>query len=144
VIATIVGPSGKIVGVDIETVSQFPQRTIHLLKGDIREESTKEAILEALGSQADVVVSDMAPHTTGIKFRDQNDSYELACQALLMAQKILKPGGSFVSKIFPGPELETFRKQLRGHFDSVKDFIADSTRTTSTEIYLVAKNFSPK
>lgn len=133
---------GKVLGVDIEEVSAFPQKNILLLKGDIREEKTKQNILEMLGSQADTVVSDMAPHTSGIKFRDQQESLELCQQAFAMAQKILKPGGSFVSKIFPSHEMEMFRKELRLHFDMVKDFIPNSTRATSTEIYLVAKHFS--
>ncbi len=83
----------------------------------------------------------MAPHTSGIKFRDQQESLDLCQQAFAMAQKILKPGGSFVSKIFPSHEMEMFRKELRLHFDMVKDFIPNSTRATSTEIYLVAKGY---
>lgn len=141
VISDIIGTAGKVIGVDIEDVSQFPQKNIQLLKGNILEETTQQNILNHFGTSADTVVSDMAPHISGVKFRDQNDSYELSYQAFVMAQKILKKGGAFVAKIFPGPEMETFRKQLRDSFTQVKDFIPESTRITSTEVYMVAKGY---
>jgi 23S rRNA (uridine2552-2'-O)-methyltransferase len=84
-----------------------------------------------------VVLSDMAPHTSGQRHRDQFGSYELYARALEIASIVLVQGGSFVGKIFQGPELEDARNQTRAHFESVRIIKPDASRSESFEIFLV-------
>ncbi len=141
VISKEVGQHGKVIGVDLEPISHFSQKNIIFIEGDIREEITVQRILHALGRKVDVVVSDMAPHLSGIKFQDHYNSYELALQALQLCHLVLKEGGNFVTKIFPGEDLETLKQKLKESFAPIKEFIPGATRKTSTELYLVAKGF---
>ena len=106
------------------------------IQGDFLEEMHQQKILEALGGKADWVISDLAPHLTGIKFSDLASSMNLAEVAFSFSQKILKPGGSLIIKIFPGPEFALFKKKLKLHFKRVEEIILDSTRKTSNEIYV--------
>lgn len=140
VISKEVGQHGKVIGVDLEPIAHFSQKNIIFIEGDIREEITVQRILHALGRKVDVVVSDMAPHLSGIKFQDHYNSYELALQALQLCRLVLKEGGGhFVTKIFPGEELETFKQKLKESFTQIKEFIPEATRKTSTELYIVTK-----
>jgi 23S rRNA U2552 (ribose-2'-O)-methylase RlmE/FtsJ len=92
----------------------------------------------------DVVLSDMAPKTTGVRLQDQLRSLELCELALGVAEKYLKPGGSFVAKLFHSQEYENFRKQLRERFAKVESLRPESTRKESKEIFLVGMQYKPK
>ena len=141
VISEKIGPTGKVVGLDIEEVPPFGSKNIHFIRGDILEKENQEKILDRLGGLADLVVSDMAPHLTGIKFKDHYHSFELADSALAFCHSLLRSGGNFVVKIFPGEELDGFKKKLQSVFDKLKVHIPDATRKTSSEIYLVGLGF---
>jgi 23S rRNA (uridine2552-2'-O)-methyltransferase len=94
--------------------------------------------LEQFGPHAfDVVMSDMAPHTSGQRHRDQFGSFELYMRALEIAGEVLAPGGAFVAKIFQGPELEQARAATREHFDSVRIVKPEASRSESFEIFIV-------
>jgi 23S rRNA (uridine2552-2'-O)-methyltransferase len=92
-------------------------------------------------AKADVVLSDMAPKTSGIAARDTALSFELAQMALQVAKNHLKPGGHFVTKLFMGEDFENFRKMLREVFTSVSLLRPESTRKHSREIFFTAKGF---
>lgn len=141
VISREIGQHGKVIGIDLEEIPPLSEKNVTFIQGDIRDEITIQRLLTALGRKVDLVVSDMAPHLSGIKFQDHYNSYELAQQAFKLCQMILREEGNFLVKIFPGEELETFRQHLKSSFAQVKDFIPDATRKTSTEIYLIAKGF---
>jgi 23S rRNA (uridine2552-2'-O)-methyltransferase len=141
VAAKEIGPFGHVIGVDLEVIPPFAEKNATFIQGDIREERTRQRLLAELGRKVDIVLSDMAPHLSGIKFQDHYNSYELAEQALQMCKMILREGGDFVTKIFPGEELELYKNNLKNAFSQIKTFIPDATRKTSTEIYLVAKGF---
>ena len=129
---------GKIVGIDLLEVKPFKNKNIIILKGDI--ESTD--IMSALPvKEFDVIISDMAPNTSGIKHADYYKSFELCKSAFKIAEKHLKKGGNFVVKIFQGNEFTQFYKELKKYFSSVKIFKPKSSRGTSAETYIVAKNF---
>ncbi len=85
----------------------------------------------------DVVLSDMAPHTSGSRVRDQFGSYELYLRAVEIAGEVLVPGGSFVGKIFQGAELEQARAATRARFETVKIVKPEASRSESYEIFLV-------
>jgi 23S rRNA (uridine2552-2'-O)-methyltransferase len=141
VAAKEIGPFGHVIGLDLENLPPFPEKNATFIHGDIREERTRQLLLAELGRKVDIVLSDMAPNLSGIKFQDHYNSYELAEQAFQLCKLILREGGDFVVKIFPGEELETFKSNLKKAFAQIKTFIPDATRKTSTEIYLIAKGF---
>jgi 23S rRNA (uridine2552-2'-O)-methyltransferase len=141
VIAKEIGQYGRIIGIDLEPVVPLTEKHAVFIQGDLRQESTCQQLFAALGRKVDLIASDMSPHLSGIKFQDHYNSYELAEQAFKMCRTILREGGNFVVKIFPGEELEQFKKNLKGSFAEIKTFIPEFTRNTSTEIYLVAKTF---
>lgn len=142
VIANEIGPSGYVVGVDVEETAT-PLKNVSFIKGDIREERTKQVLLSALGRKVDLVLSDMSPHLSGIKFQDHYNSYELAEQAFKVCHMLLKREGSLVVKIFPGEELESFRQNLKACFPRVVLYTPNATRKSSTETYIIAKGFRP-
>lgn len=144
VAARAIAPHGQVIGVDLERMTPLAEKNALFIQGDIREPWTHQRLLAELGRKVDVVLSDMAPHTSGIKFQDQYHSYELAVQALQMCNVILRDTGKFVVKIFPGEEFDPFKSQLKSHFSQIKDYIPDATRKTSTEVYLVAQGFTNK
>jgi len=141
VISKGIGLLGKVIGLDTELPPPFSEKNASFIRGDIREEGTRQMLLAELGRKVDLIVSDMAPHLSGIKFQDHYNSYELAEQAFKLCRMILKENGNFVVKIFPGEELEQFKQNLKGSFSQIKTYIPEATRKTSSEIYLIAKGF---
>lgn len=99
-----------------------------------------EARLAALGP-FDVVLSDMAPRTTGTRFTDQARSLELAQEALAVARQWLRPGGHFVVKIFMGPDIQELLAPMRAAFGTVKSFKPKSSRAESKETFFVGLHF---
>lgn len=141
VISRKIGTGGRVIGLDTEAINPLPEKNISFIKGDIREERTRQLLLAELGRKVDLIVSDMAPNLSGIRFQDHYNSYELAEQAFKLCRSILREQGDFLVKIFPGEELEQFKENLKGSFVQVKVFSPDSTRKGSSEVYLIAKGF---
>ena len=135
----VVGPHGAVVGIDRDPLQQsIPGARV--LHGDIF--ATPDA--ELLGPLAafDVVLSDMAPNTTGVRATDQARSAALVEEALARAEHLLAPGGAFVAKIFQGPDLEAIRKRMAGRFSDVRMVKPEGSRAQSIEIYLAGKGFA--
>lgn len=135
-----VGREGKVVGIDLNEarVSLPAQVTFRAL--DVFSLSADD--LGGPGS-FDVVLTDMAPHTSGQRGRDQFGSYELYMRALEIAGQVLTPGGSFVGKIFQGPELEQARAATRALFETVRIVKPEASRSESFEIFLVGLSKKP-
>ena len=95
----------------------------------------------ALGGEADLVVSDLAPWTTGHKATDHLKIIALVEVAAHFAFDVLAPGGAFVAKVFQGGTEQELLKELRGRFEKVKHAKPDASRSESAEIYLVAQGF---
>lgn len=95
------------------------------------------------GEKADLVLSDMAPKTSGIHDRDVALSFELASLALTTARAHLKAGGTFVVKLFMGESFEDFQRELKQAFQSVNCIRPESTRKHSREVFFVAKGHKP-
>jgi 23S rRNA (uridine2552-2'-O)-methyltransferase len=134
-----VGPHGAVVGIDRDPLPQAIAGA-RVLRGDIF--TTPDA--ELLGTLAafDVVLSDMAPNTTGVRATDQARSAALVEEALARAERLLAPGGAFVAKIFQGPDLEAIRKRLATRFSEVRTVKPEGSRAQSIEIYLAGKGFA--
>jgi 23S rRNA (uridine2552-2'-O)-methyltransferase len=131
----------RIVAVDLLPMDALPD--VEFIQGDFREDEVFEALLAAVGEDgADLVMSDMAPNITGTKAVDQPRSMYLAELALDMARRVLKPGGSFVCKVFQGEGFDEFVGDARNSFERVRVFKPEASRSASREVYLVARNFS--
>jgi len=139
VASKIVGRTGKVIAVDLKPIEPIPG--VIALQGDITASETQVQMIEAAGSQADVVLCDAAPNTSGIRERDHALSVELAYAAFDVAQRSLKRDGHFVVKVFEGQDLPRLIADLRGIFDLVKPHYPQATRRESREIYLVCKGF---
>jgi 23S rRNA (uridine2552-2'-O)-methyltransferase len=136
-----VGPEGRVLGVDIqETKHAFPGNIV-FLQADVFSDSPE--LLEAMAPLVpfDLVISDMAPKTTGIKFADQANSLELCERAFEVAARHLKLGGHFVVKIFESGDTRIYADSLRKSFGKVKYFKPYSSRSESKEIFIVALGF---
>lgn len=127
-----VGREGRVVGLDLKPLRSEvpPQATFRV--GDVREET-----VESLQGPFDVVLSDMAPDTSGHRDLDQYRSYELFEAAASLAAGTLVEGGNFVGKIFQGPEFEQARDELRARFEKVRVIRPKATRDVSYEVFLV-------
>ena len=137
-----VGENGLVLACDLQaTETVFPQN-VRFLQENVFERSLEfEALLEELGP-FDMVISDMAPRTTGTKFTDQARSLELCLESVQVAENYLKSGGNFITKIFMGPDFQDLVKAMRPIFASVKTFKPQSSRAESKEIFQVGLGFT--
>jgi 23S rRNA (uridine2552-2'-O)-methyltransferase len=132
-----IGPSGRILGVDLSPVSVNLSNAV-FIEADLRDLNLEEIFVQhGFTPPFDVVMSDMAPKTTGIKSVDQVRSLELCELSLEMAKKFLKPNGVFVCKFFQSGEFGQLRNAIKREFERVEAMKPDSTRTISKEIFLV-------
>ena len=133
-----VGPSGRVLGIDLKDpeVALPPQAEIRTLDAFAVDPET-------LGGPFDVVISDMAPKTSGQRHADQYRSYELVMRALELSKAVLQPGGAFVAKIFQGAEFEDARNAIREVFSKVRVIRPKATRDESYEVFLVGIGFRP-
>ncbi|RUO80428.1 23S rRNA (uridine(2552)-2'-O)-methyltransferase RlmE [Idiomarina tyrosinivorans] len=131
---------GQVIACDI--LPMDPIAGVDFLQGDFREEAVLDALLTRIGGKTvDVVLSDMAPNMSGNDNVDQPRSMYLVELALEMCHQVLKPGGSFVVKVFQGQGFEPFLKDVRAAFTQVKTRKPDSSRARSREVYLVATGY---
>ncbi|MDJ0794784.1 MAG: 23S rRNA (uridine(2552)-2'-O)-methyltransferase RlmE [Woeseiaceae bacterium] len=131
----------RIVAVDLLPMDSLPD--VEFVQGDFRDDDILAALLEMVGDDgADLVMSDMAPNISGTKAVDQPRSMYLVELALDMARQVLKPGGSFVTKLFQGEGFDEFVKDARNSFERVRVIKPKASRPGSREVYLVARNFS--
>ncbi len=131
----------RIVAADLLPMDSLPD--VEFVQGDFRDDDILAALLEMVGDDgADLVMSDMAPNISGTKAVDQPRSMYLVELALDMARQVLKPGGSFVTKLFQGEGFDEFVKDARNSFERVRVIKPKASRPGSREVYLVARNFS--
>jgi 23S rRNA (uridine2552-2'-O)-methyltransferase len=129
-----VGAGGKILAVDLEPLTTaLPPGTI-FVQGDAFA-LTSDAL--ATFAPYDVVLSDMAPRTTGARITDQTRSYDLFMRALAVAATLGKPGGAFVGKIFMSDDLPHARAELKKHYATERIIRPEGTRANSIEIFVV-------
>jgi 23S rRNA (uridine2552-2'-O)-methyltransferase len=140
IISRLVGPSGVIVGIDLMPIRGLgPNVRTAVL--DIYAEDLRARLDDLHRGSFDVVTSDMAPKTTGVKATDEARSLDLAEHALRLCSEMLKPGGSFVAKVFEGGDFEGYLRQVRAAFSKVKLVRPEATRGRSFEIYVVGQGF---
>ena len=138
--ARIVGPKGRIWAVDLLPMDPVPG--VEFLQGDFTSPETVQQLRTAMGNAgADLVMSDMAPNISGNRAIDQPRSMGLAEEALVFATEVLKPGGSFVIKLFQGEGFQEYVSSVRGKFKTVRLVKPKASRPESREIYLLARNY---
>lgn len=135
--AEMVGPQGSVLGADIQDTSTTFPRNVTFMREDVFTRS--EAFTAELEVRApfDVVISDMAPNTTGHRGTDQARSALLYEEALEVAKLYLTPGGSFIVKVFMGPDVHPYIKAMREAFATVKSFKPQSSRSESMETFYI-------
>jgi 23S rRNA (uridine2552-2'-O)-methyltransferase len=141
--AKIVGPSGKIVGVDLQAIQPFQERNIVLLQGDMTDADVREKIKQLLSGPADCLLSDLAPKLSGIRDADTARCFELNQSALSTAVELLRPGGALVIKSFISEELHAFTAAMKRYFLTVQRTKPEATRQGSSEFYFVGLGYSP-
>lgn len=138
-VAGRVGKNGKIIALDLLPLEAIPGVTF--IQGDFREAAVLAQLLaELAGRPVDAVLSDMAPNMSGNRMVDQARAMHLAELALEMARDALKPGGCFVTKVFQGPDVDAYVREVRGLFASVSVRKPKASRDRSPEVYLVGKS----
>jgi len=135
--AKLVGSNGRVVGVDKKAISLKLPSHVTVYTGDIF--SIDLVMADEPLSSFDAVLSDMAPATTGNKVVDAARSLDLCTAAFALANKYLKPGGSFVSKIFQGEDFKLFSDSIRKCFKINKILKPQSCRKASKEIYIIGR-----
>jgi 23S rRNA (uridine2552-2'-O)-methyltransferase len=135
------GAKGKVVGVDLQPITELHQPNVKLIQGDILSEDVQRKIKEFLGGPANAVLSDLAPRLSGIHDTDVARSIELNQTALLIATRLLRTGGTLVMKGFVSEELQGLTFELKKHFRSVQRTRPEATRQGSSEFYFCAKDF---
>jgi 23S rRNA (uridine2552-2'-O)-methyltransferase len=133
------GEQGRVVGLDLLPVDPVPGATI--LQGDFQDAEVERQVEAALGGQADLVLSDMAPNTTGHAATDHLRIMALAELALDFALRVLAPGGAFVAKVFQGGSEKAFLDTLKQRFAQVRHAKPPASRKDSAELYVVATGF---
>jgi 23S rRNA (uridine2552-2'-O)-methyltransferase len=141
VAAEIVGPAGKVIGVDLQPIETFRRPNILLLQGDITEAETQGRIKELFGGPAHCVLSDLAPKLSGIRDADTARCLELNRAALAAATGLLRRGGVLLVKSFISDELQAFTLELKNSFSSVQRTRPEATRQGSSEFYFYARDF---
>ncbi len=134
-----VGDTGKVVAMDI--LDMEPLAGAEVFKADMLAEETPALLVAALGGPADLVLSDMAAPTTGHRPTDHLRTMSLLEAALDMADAVLKPGGTFVGKVFQGGATGELLARIKRSFADVKHVKPPASRAESVELYLVATGF---
>lgn len=138
--AQLVGGRGAVIALDLLPMEPLPG--VGFIQGDFRETAVLERLLEMLnGRPVDLVISDMAPNTSGVKAVDQPRGMYLAELALDFARQCLRPGGDLLVKVFQGEGFDAFLKNLRAAFTTVAPRKPKASRARSAERYLLARNY---
>jgi len=129
----------RVVGIDLLPVEPIPGAT--LLQGDIMDSAREQELLALLGGKPDLVLSDMAPNTTGHAATDHIRIMALAELTLEIALPILAEGGGFVCKLFQGGAERAMLERMKRSFRSVRHAKPPASRKESSELYVVATGF---
>ena len=133
-----IGPKGDVVGVDLKNPDRFSSPRFKFIQADVLSLDV-DWLRKQVGLR-ELVISDLAPATSGIRVTDESRSMELALKALDIALAVVEKGGHFLCKVFEGPDVRAFRTELARHFSRVQTIRPSAVRKASTEIYVLAMN----
>ena len=141
VVAQKLAGQGKVIALDL--LEMLPLAGVTFIQGDFREDAVLAELVKALdGRPVDLVISDMAPNLSGVGLVDQARAMHLAELALEFALQHLKPGGSFLVKLFQGDGFDEYIRTMRGHFKQVATRKPKASRGRTNETYLLAKDLT--
>ena len=129
--------NGKLISIDLKKME--PIGSSLQIQGDFTDEGTQEEIKKNINSKVDVVMSDMAVNTTGIKNIDSIQTGELCKEAMVFAKDLLNENGYFISKIFMGGTFNEIVAEGKKYFKEVKVFKPKSSRKDSKESFIICK-----
>ncbi len=144
ILAEVVGETGLVVGVDLEPIRNLGKGWVKTAVIDLLAPDAIQQIRKLSPKPFDLVTSDMAPKTIGIKVTDEARSLDLCRMALRTAEETLKLGGSFVTKVFMGGDFPIFRAEVKARFAKVEVARPKATREHSYEVFVVGKGFLGK
>ncbi len=130
--------NGKIISVDLKKMEKI-NNTIQII-GDFTNPIIQDQIKNKLTSKAEVVMSDMAVNTTGVKNLDSIQTGELCKEAMIFSKDVISPDGFFISKLFMGSSFNEIVALGKKIFKEVKVFKPQSSRKESKESFIVCKN----
>lgn len=134
----LVGRKGRVVAMDILPMEPLPG--VEFVQGDFREEPVLEVLLNRLnGREIDLVMSDIAPNITGVDAVDQPRAMYLAELAVDFADRVLRPGGDLLVKLFQGEGFDPLLRDLRARYDKVVMRKPRASRPRSREVYALAR-----
>ncbi len=138
-----IGVNGMVIGADVRDINTklLNVKNVRLFQKDVL---TIESMIDlGVNDQFDVVLSDMAPNTTGVQSVDQARSLNLVEMVFFLLPKFLKPGGNVVVKVFESNDAQLFLKEQKKHFSEFHYLRPKSTRSVSKEYFVIGKNFRP-
>ncbi len=130
---------GRVVGIDLQEMEAIPG--VELVQLDFMEPDAPERIRELLGGDVDVVLSDMAPSSTGHRQTDHLRIMALAEAAIDFARQVLAPGGTFLAKVLQGGTETTLLADMKRDFTKVRHVKPKASRAGSSELYVLATGF---
>ncbi len=137
--AQVVGPQGLVLGVDLnfgQINTKGNSARFTFLHGDIMTAEVLDRV-RAICPDFAVIISDMAPRTTGNKWADQQHSLDLSRRVLAITQEMLRPGGNFYCKVFEGEDFKAFLDEVRPHFNLTRIVKPKSSRPESREVFVL-------
>jgi 23S rRNA (uridine2552-2'-O)-methyltransferase len=141
ILADAVGEGGVAVGVDLEPIRRLGKAWVKTATVDLLAPGALDAIRGLHAGKFQLVASDMAPKTIGVKTTDEARSLELVRMALSISDATLAEGGAFVAKVFMGGEFPRLKKEFATRFEVVRVVRPQATRDSSYEVYLLGKGF---
>ena len=142
VAAGVVGPSGRVVGIDLAAVDPpLLNENVIALVGDLSHAPVLETALEALSGPADVVLCDAAPKLTGVRAVDRAAEEALLASVEAVLPRLLRPGGALLLKILDGPEAQAVERRIRSRFERAKALRPRASRKGTRERYLLARGY---
>jgi len=134
-----VGSKGEVAGIDLQKPDRLGAPNFKYIQGNVL--TLDLAWLVQTVGPRDLVISDLAPNTTGIGLVDVSRSMELAARALAIALVVLKKNGHLLCKVFEGEDLKTLRNEFALYFDPVRIIRPAAVRKRSREVYLLGLHF---
>lgn len=138
VAAELVGPRGKVIGIDLVSIDPLEIDNVIVVQGDATDPDQQRQLLSLLDGPADILLSDMAPKLSGIRERDEARGQELSRAAASSTARLLRPGGALLLKAFMDSGHAALLAELRTSFATVKTSKPQATRKSSAETYMVA------
>ena len=142
VAARAVGPSGRVVGVDVALIEPaLKNENVVALCADLTDAAVPARVLDELGGRANVVLSDAAPKLSGIRPADRVREQELLETIEALLPVLLVPGGGLLLKVLDGPEAQVVERRIGRGFRETRVLRPAATRKRSSEHYLLARGF---